>query len=159
MPRRTKAAIAAGQPQSADPTEFVGRNDRGAVRPADDRFISDAEIDERDRYLLEVTGPEAQQLVHKREAFRSLMAQVSDDDLDAILRGSDTLAPDVVDEFGGINRGRLEASVTTLNGQDLSMSNAEYRRLLAAFEDAIERAAQPDEDTAGDVPAEEGDRK
>jgi len=87
MTRRTKAAVEAGQPASAAPTEYVGRNDRGAVRPADDRYLADAELDARDAYLLEVTGPDAQQLVAKREAVLVRLEALNDldrVDLDSI---------------------------------------------------------------------------
>lgn len=50
------------------PTEFRGRDEKGNVRPADDRFLSEEQIAARDAYVAEVTGPEAQQLVVKREA-------------------------------------------------------------------------------------------
>lgn len=146
MARRTKAATAAGQPPSADPTEFVGRNDRGQVRPADDRYLSDAELDERDRYLLEVTGPEAQQLVHKRETLRVLLDQVDGDNLARLVEQNQDLegyleATDL--------RGALEAAATT-------MPNAEYRSLTADLEDVLD--VQRQEKAAEDVSAEEGEQ-
>lgn len=51
-----------------DPTEFVGRNKAGNVRPADDRYLTDEQIAKRDEYVEKVTGPNAQQLIAKREA-------------------------------------------------------------------------------------------
>lgn len=120
MTRRTQAAIAAGQPASAAPTSFVGRNDRGAVRPADDRYLADAELDERDRYLLEVTGPDAQQLVAKREALANRLAQLNDDALAAV-------APE---GFEG-SRAQLIAQLTD---SATEMPNADYRELLAMLD-------------------------
>lgn len=61
---RKKAADKVGD----DPTEFVGRNKAGNIRPADDRYLTDEQIAKRDAYVAEVTGPEAQQLVAKRQA-------------------------------------------------------------------------------------------
>ncbi|GEP40607.1 hypothetical protein NPS01_42700 [Nocardioides psychrotolerans] len=122
MSPRRKAGISpaakAGQPAAADPTEFVGRNDRGAVRPADDRYLADAELDKRDAYLLEVTGPDAQQLIAKREALRVLLDELTDEQLAELMppgyEGSRIALLD-----------HLEASAT-------EMPNAAYRELLEA---------------------------
>lgn len=62
MARAKGKAEATAEPSTSDPTEFVGRNDRGAVRPADDRYLTPEQIAARDAYVLEVTGPEAQQI-------------------------------------------------------------------------------------------------
>lgn len=143
MARRTpKAAEAAGQPPSAHPTEYVGRNDRGAVRPADDRFLEDEELDARDAYLLEVTGPEAQQLVAKRQTLRVLLDQVEDDRLA-------TFTPKGYEGDADGLRDHLEDEATT-------MRNAEYRDLIAALEDVLD--VQRQENAAEATSAEEGEQ-
>lgn len=125
MARRTKAAVAAGQPASAEPTEFVGRNDRGAVRPADDRYLEDAELDARDAYVLEQSGPEAQQLIAKRDALRIRLERLTDDELGQITG---------LDVGAGVGR---TATVERLTAAATTMPNAQYRELLASIDEAL----------------------
>lgn len=136
MVRRTKAAVKAGQPASAEPTEFVGRNDRGAVRPADDRYLEDAELDARDAYLLEHTGPEAQQLVVKRARLRELLDQLTDAQLATVgevsKRSLATKRVEVLD--------RLEESAN-------AMPNAQYRELIGQLGALVEAADEADDGT------------
>jgi hypothetical protein len=69
--------MARGRRRRADvhPTEFQGQDSKGNVRPADNRFLTDAQIDKRDEYVAEETGPQAQQLLAKD-------AEVADTDLE-----------------------------------------------------------------------------
>jgi len=122
-PEALSPAAKAGQPADAPPTAVVGRNDRGAVRPSDDRFLEDAELDDRDAYLLEVTGPDAQQLVAKREAMRLRLDRLTDSELFALVpEGFDGPRADLV--------AKLTGSVT-------EMPNATYRELLATLDEAL----------------------
>ena len=111
MVRRARSA-------AADPTRFVGRNKKGNLRPADDRYLTDGQLDARDAYLLEITGPQAQQLVAKREALAVLLEDL-DDDLLTGLAGVE------------VTRASLIESATT-------MPNAEYRALLEVLASGID---------------------
>jgi hypothetical protein len=57
-------AAAAGR----HPAELRGQDGKGNVRPADNRFLTEEQVEARDAYVAEVTGDDAQQLVVKREA-------------------------------------------------------------------------------------------
>lgn len=50
------------------PAELRGEDSAGNVRPADNRYLTQEQIERRDAYVEEKTGDEAQQLLVKREA-------------------------------------------------------------------------------------------
>lgn len=91
------------------------------VRPADDRFLDDAALDERDALVLEETGPDAQQLVAKREELRVRLDRLTDEQLAAYM-------PE------GFEGGRV-ALVTHLTESATEMPNADYRVLLSALDE------------------------
>lgn len=82
MPPRKKAATKVAEKPQADPQDqpqpgdpdlppaatLRGQDERGNVRPADNRYLTDEEIEQRDAYVEEKTGDQAQQLIVKREA-------------------------------------------------------------------------------------------
>lgn len=64
MPRRRQVR----GDQTPPATQLYGQDERGNVRPADNRFLTPSEIEVRDAYVAEETGDTAQQLIVKAEA-------------------------------------------------------------------------------------------
>lgn len=128
-PERTRAS--GSQSPEPHPTEFRGKNARGSIRPADERYLEDGQLDELDKYVLEHTGPDAQQLVAKRQALRVLLEQLDDEQLEQF-------DPRIGDE-DSLTRvqllDRLEASAT-------EMPRATYRELLDEIQSAIDQAKE-----------------
>jgi len=128
-PRRKKPAADRATATDQHPvtehpvTEQRGSNAKGAVRPADNRYLSDDQLDERDAYLLATTGPGAQQLVAKRAALRVLLEQLPDDELAGYM-------PE------GFTGGRV-ALLDTLEDSATTMANTTYRELLEALTGAL----------------------
>lgn len=129
-PVRTEPSARRTRTATGSPTEFVGAGKGGSVRPADDRYMTDAQLDARDAYLLEEIGPDAQQLVAKRGRFRLLLDQLSDDQVAELVDGE---RPD------GVTR---DALFSQLEDKVTTMPHGEYRELLESLQTAVDAATE-----------------
>lgn len=127
--KRTRSA-------QGSPTEFIGSTEKGGqVRPADDRYMTDAQLDARDAYLLETTGPQAQQLVAKRGGFRTIADQLSDAQVAELLGELGSPDADELGELAGVKRDQLFSS---MEARIDTMPNDAYRELLEILQAAVD---------------------